>query len=209
MIHKILFPVIIISFLSFSACKSKTKDSSNTNTKTENTSVVEAVENINKFAEAAEASKVRIEELKKLPPISNEVLKSFFKEEANEIKRSSFSVQSNQGYSIGEATYKKNDSTEYKVSIYDCVGEMGSGFYSLISLSKLNMETEDENGYEKTIDFMDTKAMKSYKKYNEQYQLSYFAANRFWVQMEGTHITYEDLQNFIADLDLSKLSSLK
>jgi hypothetical protein len=205
---KIAFSFIIICLLAMS-CKNSGNKSEEKNTINDKTSVLEKVENISKMGKIAEEATARMEELKKIAPVSNDALKSFFKEEVAGIKRSSFSVQNSMGYSIGEATYKKNDSVEYKITIYDCAGEMGASFYSLMAMTKLNMETEDENGYEKTIDFMGTKALKSYKNYDQQCSFSFVSAERFWVQINGTHTNFENLQVFVDDIELTKLASIK
>jgi hypothetical protein len=205
---KIAFSFIIIYLLAMS-CKNSGNKSEEKNTRNDKTSVLEKVENISKMGKIAEEATARMEELKKIPPVSNDALKSFFKEEVAGIKRSSFSVQNSMGYSIGEATYKKNDSVEYKITIYDCAGEMGASFYSLMAMTKLNMETEDENGYEKTIDFMGTKALKSYKNYDQQCSFSFVSAERFWVQINGTHTSFENLQVFVDGIELMKLASIK
>jgi uncharacterized protein YabN with tetrapyrrole methylase and pyrophosphatase domain len=206
---KLLSSIIGICFLSIMSCNNRANKNTDSATNNDKTSVLDKVENISKMGQIAEASTARMEELKKLLPVSNEALKLFLKEEVAGIKRSAFSVQNTLGYTIGEATYKKNDSTEYKIMIYDCAGEMGSGFYSLMAMTKLNIETEDENGYEKTIDFMGAKALKSYKNYNEHYSLAFIAAERFWVQAEGDHTSFENLQAFINDIELTKLNGIK
>jgi hypothetical protein len=202
---------VIIGFCIWAivSCKNGNSENSGNTSSNDKTTVFEKVENMNKISEIAEESNKRVEELKKIQPVSNDALKSFFKEEVLGTKRSSFSVQNSMGYSVGQATYKKNDSVEYRVSVYDCAGEMGSGFYTMMAMTRLNIETEDENGYEKTIDFMGSKALKSYKKYNDQFTLSFISAERFWVQVEGDHTSYEDLQAFINSIEISKLKDIK
>jgi hypothetical protein len=206
---KIIFPFIGICLLAILSCKSSTKKGTDNTIDNDKTSVLDKVENISKMGEIAEESNKRTEELKKMQTVSNDALKSFFKEEIAGIKRSSFSVQNSMGYAIGQASYKKNDSIEYKIIINDCAGEMGSGFYTLMAMTKLNIETEDENGYTKTIDFMGDKAVKSYKNYDQQCSISFIAAARFWVQIDGTHTNFEDLQAFIDNAEITKLSDIK
>jgi hypothetical protein len=206
---KITFSIMGTCFLVIMSCKNGANKNADSTAGNNKTTVLDKMENISKMGEIAKASTVRMEELKKIPPVSNEALKSFFKEEVAGIKRTAFSVQNTLGYAIGEATYKKNDSTEYKIIIYDCAGEMGSSFYSLMAMTKLNIETEDANGYEKTIDFMGTRALKIYKNYNEHYSLSFIAAERFWVQTDGDHTNFENLQEFINDIELTKLAGIK
>lgn len=201
--------LICFCILAIVSCKNGNSEKSGNTSSNDKTSVFQKVENINKLSEIADESNKRIEELKKIPAVSNDALKSFFKEEIVGIKRSSFSVQNSMGYAVGQATYKKNDTAEYRISIYDCAGEMGSGFYSMMAMTRLNIETEDENGYEKTIDFMGSKALKSYKKYNEHFSLSFISAERFWVQAEGDHTSFQDLEVFINSIDIAKLKNIK
>ena len=151
----------------------------------------------------------RIDELKKLPQITNDQMKSFFPEEVMGMKRSSFSVNSMTGFATGEATYKKDDTTRYKVTLYDCAGEAGSAFYGMRFLTGWNIEREDDNGYEKTVSFMDTKALEQYSKGSESYTLNFVTAERFWVALEGDHTGLDNLKSFAKSLDLDKLKNLK
>jgi len=84
---------------------------------------------------SANETEKRIEELKKLPLITNDQMKTFFPEEVMGMKRSRFSVNSVTGFATGEAEYKKDDTTNYKVVMYDCAGEAGAGFYGMKFLS--------------------------------------------------------------------------
>ena len=151
----------------------------------------------------------RIDELKKVPQITNDQMKSFFPEEVMGMKRSSFSVNSMTGFATGEAEYKKDDTTRYKVMLYDCAGEAGSAFYGMRFLTGWNVEREDDNGYEKTVSFMDTKALEQYSKGSERYTLNFVAADRFWVTVEGDHTGLDNLKSFTKSLDLDRLKNLK
>jgi hypothetical protein len=193
----------------FTSCKSGSNKAGETTTNNDKTSILDKVENLNKISEIVNQSKVRGEELKKLPPLSNEALKSFFKEEVAGVKRSSFSVQNTSGFSVGQAEYKENDSVTNRITIYDCAGEEGSGFYGMMMMTKLNMETEDNNGFSKTVNFMGSKALKEYKNYNSECSFSFVSADRFWVQINGTHTSFEKLQVFIDGIELNTLATLK
>jgi hypothetical protein len=125
------------------------------------------------------------------------------------MKRSSFSVSSTLGYSVGTAEYRKDDTTNFKVQVYDCAGEAGSAFYGVSYLTRLNMESEDDNGYTKTVSFMDTKAIETYKKYNNDYSLSFVAAERFWINLESENTGLDNLKSFANALDLGRLKNLK
>jgi hypothetical protein len=157
---------------------------------------------------SASDGQARIEELKKLPPISNETLKSIFPAEAMGMKRTSFSVNSAMGYAMGNAEYKKEDTVHYSVGIYDCAGEAGSAFYGISYLSKLNMEREDDNGYEKTVSYKGTNAIEAYDKYSNEHRMHFLAGERFWVTVEGNE-GIDKLKSFVESLGLDKLKGLK
>jgi len=148
----------------------------------------------------------RINELQKLQPVSNETLKSFFPAEAMGMKRSSFSVNSALGYAVGTAEYRKDDTTTYNVGIYDCAGQAGSAFYGISYMSRLNMEREDDNGYEKTVSFAGTNAIEQYEKYNHKHHLNFLSGDRFWVSVDGTE-GLDKLKEFISTLGLDKLKA--
>jgi hypothetical protein len=204
-----IFLAFNIAVILFASCKSASNKAGDIGSNADKTSVLDKVENINKISEIVDQSKVRGEELKKIPPISNDVLKSFFKEEVAGAKRSSFSVQNTSGFSVGQASYKENDSVTNSITIYDCAGEEGAGFYSMMLMTKLNIETEDNNGFSKTVDFMGSKALKTYKNYDSECSFSFVSADRFWLQINGTHTSFEKLQTFIDAIELSKLTNLK
>ncbi len=158
---------------------------------------------------AANETEKRIEELKKLPLITNDQMKSFFPEEVMGMKRSRFSVNSMTGFATGEAEYKKDDTTRYKVVLYDCAGEAGASFYGMRFLAGWNIEKEDDNGYEKTVSFMGGKAFEQYSKNSNQYTLNFVTADRFWVSLEGENTGLDNLKSFAENLNLGKLKDLK
>ena len=160
-------------------------------------------------ASTANETEKRIEELKKLPLITNEQMKSFFPEEVMGMKRSRFSVNSVTGFATGEAEYKKDDTTNYKVVMYDCAGEAGAGFYGMKYLAGWNIEREDDNGYEKTVSFMGSKALEQYQKNSERYTLNFVTADRFWITLEGENTGLDNLKSFAQALNLEKLKDVK
>ena len=161
------------------------------------------------MASSASETQKRIDELKKVPVITNDQLKSFFPTELNGMKRSEFSVTNMTGFATGTAEYKKDDTTEYKVMIYDCAGEAGSAFYGMQYLTGWTMEREDENGYEKTVSFMGSKALEQFSKSSNRYTLNFVTAERFWVTLEGRNTGLENLKSFAQALNLEKLKDLK
>lgn len=196
-----LIPALLICICTFNSCgNSGDKDKTNVSL----SDVKDAVD-----AVSSDDSQKRIEELKKLTPVSNDVLKAFFPEEVMGMKRSSFNVTNVTGYAIGTAEYKKDDTTNATVAIYDCAGDAGSAFYGMTYLTKLSIESEDENGYSKTVDFMGTKAIETYSKSNHQYTLNFLTGERFFVTLEGENTELDNIKSFANGLNLDKLKDLK
>lgn len=140
---------------------------------------------LTEMAKKAEESNNKTEELKKLTPLSLEQLKALVPEELMGMKRSSYNANSMMGAATCNATYKSEDGKEMKVSIFDCAGEAGAGIYSMRYWTLWNFQQEDDNGYQKTVDFNGGKAIEKYSKYNEEYGLTYMSGDRFLVSIEG------------------------
>ena len=160
-------------------------------------------------AASADETQKRIEELKKVPLITNDQLKSFFPQEVMGMRRSQFNISSVTGFATGTAEYKKDDTTEYQVMIYDCAGESGSAFYGMRYLTGWNVEREDDNGYEKTVSFQGGKALESYNKNGNKHTLNFVTADRFWITLEGRNTGLDNLKSFAEALNLEKLKDLK
>lgn len=179
---RFLLFLLLVSF-SFSACNSN-KDKI-TVTGPDGTETTVDMGNVNDAVKAMEQSQDKSEELKKLTPLSVDQLKALLPDEIMGMKRSRFSANSMMGAANATATYKSDDGKELKLNIFDCAGEAGSGIYTLRYWTLMNFQSEDDNGYTKTIDFKGQKAVESYKNHNEEYGITYMANDRFLVTVEG------------------------
>lgn len=144
----------------------------------------------------------KAEELKKLTPLTIDQLKALLPEELEGIKRSSFNASTAMGIAVGEAEYRKDDNTVLKLAIYDCAGETGAAYYSASYWMKMNMQSESDNGYTKTVDLMDGKAVESYDKPGNRYTLVYLGNDRVLVSLEGENISAETLRNVAKGLNM-------
>ncbi|TAL45560.1 MAG: hypothetical protein EPN92_07385 [Chitinophagaceae bacterium] len=157
---------------------------------------------VEEMAKAAEKTQDKAEELKKLTPLSLDQLKAMMPEEFMGMKRSSFSANSMMGAAFCEARYKGDGEKELKLSIYDCAGEAGAGIYSLRYWTLMNFQQEDDNGYQKSVDFSGQKAVEKYTKYNDEYGLTYMANDRFLVSVEGQKIGLDAVKQAANSLNL-------
>ncbi len=154
------------------------------------------------IAQSGDEMQKKIDELKKLPPLTMDQLKALLPDELGGIKRSSFSANAAMGFSVGEAEYKKDDSTSLKLDVYDCAGEAGSSFYGLSYWTKMSMQSENDQGYTKTIDFMGQKAVETYEKGGETYTETFVANDRLLISVQGSHTGLDAIKQAAQSLNL-------
>ena len=142
-----------------------------------------------------------MEEMKKMPALSTDQIKAMLPESLMGMKRTSFSANSMMGYGVGEARYKSDDGKQLHLSIFDCSGVAGAAYYSMMYWG-MNMEREDENGYEKTTTFNGAKAIEKYQKGSEQYTLTFPASNRLLVTVEGEQTGLDMVKQAAGSLNL-------
>ena len=141
---------------------------------------------VNSAAAVSDDMQKKMEELKKLTPLTADQLKTFLPEQLMGMKRSSFNANSMMGFASAEATYKnETDDKEIELNILDCAGEAGAGVYSLSYWTKMSMQSESDNGYTKTVDFNGGKAVETYEKGGDRYELTYVASDRLLVTVKG------------------------
>jgi hypothetical protein len=152
------------------------------------------------MASAADQMEERIEELKKLPPLTLDQVKANLPEALLGIKRTRLNANSAMGFSVGEAEYHKDDSTYLQLSVYDVAGEAGSGIYALQFWGAMNMQSESEDGYTKTVDYNGKKAVEKFDKNSNSYDLTYLANDRLMVNLKGRNTGLDMLKQAANDL---------
>jgi len=157
---------------------------------------------VSEITKKAEENASKAEELKKLTPLTLEQVKALIPNELLGMPRSSFNASSSMGYSQAKGTYKGEGDKELDIEIIDCAGEMGAAWYSMRFFSLWNFQQEDDNGYQKTIDFKGGKALEKYTKSNDRYELTYFGNERFIVNVDGEKIGLDDVKKVANDLSL-------
>jgi len=145
----------------------------------------------------------KVNELKKLPPLTTSQLNALLPEQLLNLKRSSFEATHMMGFSTADATYKNEDgSQKIKLTLFDCVGDAGAGIYSLNHLTKMNIQSESEDGYTKSIDFMGQKDMETYQKNNNKYKLIFLANDRLLINIETNTLSEDELKPAAASLQI-------
>jgi hypothetical protein len=144
---------------------------------------------VQEVAGAADDMQKKMEELKKLTPYNTDQLKAMLPEEMMGMKRTNFNANSMMGFASADATYKNaGDEKRIQLTIFDCAGEAGAGIYSLNYWSRMSMQSENENGYTKTIEFNGGKAVENYSKTEEEYELTFVTNDRLLVSVKGNQV---------------------
>lgn len=197
---KRVFISLLIVCTAIAACNSR-KDKITIKDEKGNKATID-VSSINEAAKKMEENASKAEELKKLAPLSIDQVKALIPNELLGMQRSSFSANSAMGVSVGKGTYKGDGDKELNIEIIDCAGEMGASWYTMRYFSLWNFQQEDDNGYQKTIDFNGGKAIEKYTKSNDRYELTYFGNDRFIVNVDGEKIGIDDIKKVAGNLSL-------
>ena len=156
----------------------------------------------NKMQSTAAEMQKKTEELQKLPPLSLDQLKAMIPETLMGIKRLKYNTTSAMGTGVATAEYEMNDSTNIKLTIYDCAGPGGAGIYSMQFLGMYNVQSESDEEYTKTIDFMGGKAFEHCRKTRQECTITYFTGERFLVSLEGDNVAADDLKKAAKELNI-------
>lgn len=172
---------------------------------------VEGIQNLNKATDALKGFEKRIEELKKLKPLSNEVYKNVFPESLDNLKRTNFNAggATAMGLSSAEATYEvESPNKSLKINIIDGAGESGSAIVNMAYLT-MSMDSESiQNTNTKkteTIDGIKCMTENDTDPNNKHSSITYLYKERYSITMEGNQMELDELKSFIKKIDFSKL----
>ena len=199
--------VILASLISVIACKKNEEKDNEPGIM----DAVESVQNLNNAAEGLKDYEKRIEELKKMKPVSNEIYKSVLTEEIDGLKRTSYNAGNTSmvGISSSEATYGDTADKNIRLSILDGAGESGSAIISLMVMG-LSVDTESIEGTKtKKSEEIDGVKYLTENDTNPEYlrsSITFIHNERFQVSLEGTKISLDELKAFLKKIDLSKLN---
>ena len=191
---------LVVAILTIVACKN---NKSKTMTITSDDGKSKVSVDVNSAAAVSDDMQKKMEELKKLTPLTTDQLKTMLPDELMGLKRASFNANSMMGFESAEARYKnENDDKQIELNILDCAGEAGAGVYSLSYWTKMSMQSESDNGYTKTVDFDGNKAVETYDKGGDRYELTYVASDRLLVTMKGEKTGLDAVRQAAQGLEL-------
>lgn len=198
--------IVLLTMLTVLACKKNEE-------KKEEPGLMDAVENINNLSKAGDALKdfeKKQEELKKMEPVSNEVLKNVLTENLGDLKRTHFSAgdTSMMGLISAEATYGNDSEKNIKLSLFDGAGETGSSILALTVMAlSMNRESIDDTKTKK-VEVVNGIRCLTEDDTNPEYinsSITFLHNDRFQIGIEGNKIPLEELKSYLKKIDLSKL----
>lgn len=190
----ILLPALAGAFLLTACGNAKVKDAQKNEDGTTTTTTVD-MEGLKKMSEATDDMTKKTEELKKLKPLDLSQLKSLLPEELAGVKRTNYNTSSAAGYAVAEGEYRKDDTTDLKLVVYDCAGEAGAGWYAMTYWGQMNVQQESEHEYTKTADFKGVKAIEHYNKDAKESSLTYVSNDRLLVVLTGHNMELAALKD--------------
>ncbi|MCF2495250.1 hypothetical protein [Dyadobacter chenhuakuii] len=111
--------------------------------------------------------------------------------------------------STASAKYKGEGDENLNIEIVDTGGIAGVSTMALAGWSMAEIDKETTTGYEKTTKIEGYKAFEKYDNEGKSGEVNVLVADRFVVNVQGDHITVDQLKNALKDLDLAKLGNLK
>lgn len=171
-------------------------------TKNEDGSTTTTSVDVSGISSAGDEMTKQMESLKKLKPLSLDELKKLLPEEVAGMKKTNYNANSAMGFALAEATYTKDDTTDVKLTVYDCAGEAGASMYGMTYMTKMNMQSESSDGYTKTVDFDGGKAVETYAKGSNETTLTYVSSNRLLVMLSGHNVDAGTLRQIAQNLNI-------
>lgn len=166
------------------------------------------------FADKMKEVSENFNEGKKVTPIDFRELKSLLPESVGNLKRSNLEGEkvATMGMNISSANADYNDN-ENNISIDLKITDLGSvsGLSGLAAYGwyMVDIDKENETGYEKTITYKGNKGYEKYDNDGKHGELNILVAKRFIVEANGNNVTMDQMKAVVNMIDIDKLESWK
>ena len=111
--------------------------------------------------------------------------------------------------SSAEGSYSSDDGKSVTLKIGDIGSMTGLAGMAAYAWASTEVDSESDNGYEKTTRFKGFKAMEKYNKQSRSGELSVLVGGRFVVEADGSNIDMDSLKSALGNIDLRKLDQMK
>lgn len=172
--------------------------------------MITTAKNYNKVSSSMQDVTKNIENLKNIPPLTNDELKAVLPEQLLGLKRRELTVGDNamMNLSTAEAKYADDNNKRIKVEIIDGAGETGSAMVSIMMMGlNVNKEKTTETGFEKSTEINGVKSIISEDKNGDRInsKIQTVLKNRYLLTLSADGFSYDELQKVLAELNISSL----
>lgn len=218
----ILFTVIIICSLSLSSCKSgaeenKNNSSDNPQENSEDTSSPETgvLKNLKDFSDNMEKAAEDMKNGNSPKPVNFRKIKEFLPLNAAGIPRENASGETSgaMGFTISQAEGKyryedKSKNERIDITIMDGAATQ-IAFMGLAAWSLTTIDKEDDNGFERTLNYKGGKAYQKYNQKNQDGEFITIGGKRFIVTVKGRNVSMDQIKEAMDQIDLKGLTALQ
>jgi hypothetical protein len=166
------------------------------------------------FADKMKEVSENFNEGKKVTPVDFRELKSLLPESIGDLKRSNLEGEkvAAMGMNISTANADYNDA-DNNISIDIKITDLGSvsGLSGLAAYGwyMVDIDKENETGYEKTITYKGNKGYEKYDNEGKHGELNILVAKRFVVEANGNNVSMDQMKTAVDMIDVGKLESWK
>jgi len=199
--------VLIAMSACFGSCMGKIKEA-----KENMEEAGDGFKNMNKAVKEMKKASEDIKDLQNKEPLTNDDFKSWMPESIAGMERTGYKTGTAGMANIAsaEATYKNEDkSKSITVAVIDGAGPTAAfAVASFRLITAMDMEQENESGYEKTVKKEGFKALEKYRKTNGNTEITFLYDERFGVSVNANDMTPDEVWDLVDNLDLKKLSKM-
>jgi hypothetical protein len=166
------------------------------------------------FADKMKDASENLNEGKKVNPVDFRELKALLPETVGNLKRTNIEGEkvSAMGMNISNSNANYSDA-ENNVSIDLKITDLGSvsGLSGMAAYGwyMVDIDKEDDNGYEKTITYKGNKGYEKYDTQGKYGEISILVAKRFIVEANGNNVSMDQMKVAIDMIDFGKLEGWK
>lgn len=172
------------------------------------TADTEAPDDIAGAIQQAQEVIAQTSQLQEGEPLNFRALQEFLPEKLNGLKRTAKSGQTNgaMGFKISQAEgkYETKAGSTINIDVVD-TGGLKMGLMSMAAWANLDIDKEDDKGYERSTTLKGFKAFEKYTNRNNKSELSLLVNNRFVVKAEGREVDMKELKAVVKDMPLGEM----
>ena len=163
--------------------------------------------NLDNIIDGAEDLQKNVDKLSEVIPVSKETIKGWMPEKLGDLKRTEFNISSQMGISVFKLTFKGDDEKKINITISDGAGNGAAIVSMFIMMQNMEIDKEDESGYERTQTFDGQRTLIKYQSSGnyEKTTLQCLINQRFGIEANAWKMTPEELWQYIKQLDIEKL----